>query len=58
MESVEHDEEDTDSWRKSQDSLFGKGVWLQFAILECPHRILLLLNASIERSKIQVAASQ
>jgi hypothetical protein len=50
MESIKHDEEDTDSRRKAENSLFGKGVQLELAVLERPNRILLLLTASIERS--------
>ena len=50
MEAIEHDEEDTDSRRKAENSLFGKGVQLELAVLERPNRILLLLTASIERS--------
>jgi hypothetical protein len=50
METIEHNEEDTDSRRKAENSLFGKGVRLELAVLERPNRILLLLTASIERS--------
>jgi hypothetical protein len=50
VESVEHDEEDADSWREAQNSLLGEGVWLEFAILERPDGILFRLVATVERS--------
>jgi len=58
MESVEHDKKDADPWRKAEDSLLRKCIWLEFTIFEGSDRILFVWIAPIERGQIQIAAGQ
>jgi len=40
MEPVEHDKKDANAWRKAEDSLLGKRIWLEFAIFESSDCVL------------------
>ena len=51
---IKHDEKHTDTWRKSKKPLFRKAIFLNLPIFLGPHRILLVLIASVKGRKIKV----
>lgn len=54
MEAIEHDEQDSNSRRKSEKSFFGETVRLQLSILEGSDCILFVLVAAVERREIEI----
>lgn len=51
---VEHDKQDAATGRETQKSLLGEAICLQFAILERPDLILVLLCVSIKCGKVKI----
>ena len=58
MESVEHDNQNSNPGGEPEDSLLREAIWLQFTILERSHGTLLVLIASVKRGQVKVAARQ
>ena len=54
VETTVHDKHDIDTRRLSQQSLFGKGVWLQQTALHGSDAQLILEVGTVQRSQVQV----
>ncbi len=50
MKPVIHDQEDANSRGEAQDSLLRETVWLDHAVLESSHEVLLLLSTTVQWS--------
>jgi len=54
VEAIEHDKDDSNSGRKSQNTGGGKAIRFQLSVGEGPHRILLVLIVAVKWGKIEI----
>lgn len=57
VETTVHDKHDIDTRRLSQQSLFGKRIWLQQTALHSTNAQLILEVGTVQRSQVQVGRS-
>lgn len=57
MKSIEHDQHSTTRGRKGQKTLLCEAIWLNFAVLESPYLILVILSITVQNGEIDVRRS-